>query len=213
MFEMKDKSPIIVYNSDTKQCAEFLLGLISELANNGWPVNAIVVDAKQFASYPPEQRNAKQRVLYIGEFSESKTTIKNILDWKFERFGTRYGWHGNKGVITFDAKAISVDEFNSLAEFAENELKDYNLNIREKVEKRGLKFSQGYSEWLSKLKGIKDVRFLIPTEMGAVFEMVRNMDKPDLKQMTEQRQRFAVTFFCYNHLFDFMGLKDDDNKE
>ena len=136
MLHTQDKSLIIVHDTETNSCAEFLQGLIGELSANGMPINAVVVHKKQFASYPAEQKSAKQKILYIGDFTEGKVLEKNILNWQYDKFGIRYGWLGNKGLITFDS--ISESDFIDMAEYAENELKDYQLNMQENVDKRGI---------------------------------------------------------------------------
>jgi hypothetical protein len=214
MQQLRDKSPIIVYNDDTRLCAEFLLGLISELSNSGRPINSVAIDAEIFASYTAEHRNAKQRIIYIGDFKESKVVAKNILNWQFEKYGIRYGWHGNRGVIAFDEKPLSESDFHALVEFGESELNERELNMRDKVEKRGFNPMQALKEgkWKHKSKAKYVLELLSPTIYSAgslVKETIENRTKLDLAQMREQQQRFAVLYFCLIHLDDFMGFKED----
>ena len=101
MASTQGKTFVIVYNSATKQCAGFLHGLIGELALNGASINAIIYDEKAFAKLPPENKLATQRILYIGDFPESRLVSKNIIKWQFNKFKFRYGWLGGKATTIY----------------------------------------------------------------------------------------------------------------
>ena len=218
MFENKEKSLVIVHNSSTRQCAEYLSGLVGELNSSGVLINAVVVDAKKFASYPAEQKNAKQNILYIGDFSESNLVGNNINHWEFDQYGIRYGWHGNKGVIKFSH--LSESDFILLAEFAEKEMTEQNLNMRANVGERGIKPLQRLKELplLSKIAlGIAAIFApMIVAGAGvaaAMGIMVKEKGDLDPDQMRENQQKFAVLHFCIKCLPDFMGIKDDSGGE
>lgn len=92
---------VIVHEKNTRQCAEYLQGLIGELSRIGCPITATVVESKKFASFP--DMDSEQKILYIGDFPESNIVKNNIHKWKYcdEMLGVCYGWHGSKGVISF----------------------------------------------------------------------------------------------------------------
>jgi len=218
MFQAKEKSLIIVHNTDTKQCAEYLLGLISELPSSGIPINAIVVEAKKFSSYPAEQKSAKQNILYIGSFPESNLAEKNIHQWKFDQNCIRYGWHGNKGVMTF--KTISEHSFRELAKFAEKDMERYNLDMQANVGKRGIKPLQRFNELplIGKIAigiGALITPFVVAGVglAAAMGVMIKEKDNLDPKQMKENQQKFAVLHFSLNYLTDFLDINDDNNNE
>jgi len=189
------------------------LGLISELHTRGIAINAIVVEAKKFASNPPEQKNAKQKILYLGDYSESNLAEKNIGKWMFNQHGIRYGWHGNKGVIK--TTPLSDSEFISLAEFAKEDMNKHNQHISTNVGKRGINPFQ-------RLKNLPLVG-KIALGVAALFApfvvagaglaaamglMIKEKDNLDPVQMRENQQKFAVLHFCLNSLADFMDIND-----
>ena len=130
MTQTKKKALYIIHNSETRQCAEFMSGLIAKLADEGVPISAHVIESKKFASYPDENKNTNNKILYIGDFSESEIVAKNVdvnSEWQFNQFGIRYGWHGNKAVISFDKKRMSEADFNDMAAFASFNFDGYDI--------------------------------------------------------------------------------------
>ena len=59
-------------------------------------------------------------IIYIGDFSESKSISNYIVNWKFNQFGFRYGWIGQNAVISFVRKPTS-EEFSKMVSIAETE--------------------------------------------------------------------------------------------
>jgi len=131
MAQAKKKTIYIIHNSETRQCAEFMSGLIAKLADEGAPISAHVIDSKKFATYPDENKDTNNKILYIGNFSESEIVAKNIdinNEWRFNQFGIRYGWHGNKAAISFDKKRMSEEDFNDMAAFASFNFDGYDMS-------------------------------------------------------------------------------------
>jgi|GEM_PF-3786853 len=216
MLQSKDKSLIIVHDSATKQCAEFLQGLVSEASGKGLSVNSIVVDAKQFASYPAEQKHAKQKILYVGDFAESRVASNNIDAWAFDMFGIRYGWHGNKAVIMVDKKNMTDEEFNEMADFSENIIKEHEVNMREKVEKQGMNPLKRFRDLplLGKVAvGVVALfasKFVLAAAaVGALASLVVTSDNLSPPQKKEHQLKFAVSHFCIAQLSDFMEIADE----
>jgi len=136
MAQETKKALYIIHNSETKQCAEFMSGLVAKLADEGAPICAHVIEDKKFASYPDENKNTNNKILYIGDFYESNIVAKNVdmnNEWQFNQFGIRYGRHGNKAVISFDRKRMSEADFNDMAAFASFNFDGYDMlsNVEE----------------------------------------------------------------------------------
>lgn len=216
----KKKGLVIVHSSDTRQCAEFLSGLLDEKDSDDIFLNAVVIDAKKFATYTPENKNSKQYIVYIGDFEESKIAIKNITKFRFEQFGIRYGWHGRKAVINFDKQSLSESHFIDMAAFAEKEFKDYELNIRDNVKKNGLNFLRRISEF-NKLplnekikKGAVALFGRLPGFVAIaaidVYDAVKDRDKLNSAQIREQQQKLAVLHFFVFGLSSFLDIKIDE---
>jgi len=220
MFQTQEKSLIIVYNSDTKQCAEFMTGLIAQMRENGHPINAITINAKKFASMREENKSAKQKILYIGNFAESKVAFSNIHNLQFDKFGIKYGWHGNRAALSIDGR-LSDDEFRKMAAFAESTLKEYEIDM-EKQAKKSNKISKTLAavaggSLLTKivagagaiLLGKVAVVVAVAAGISALAAMARNKGELDPGKVKEHQQKFAVQYFCLVHLNDFMGIKDE----
>lgn len=211
----REKGLLIVYNAATKQCANFLHGLIGELASKGVAVNAIIYDEKAFAKLATENKPTTQRIVYIGDYPESNLTEKNISNWRFDQYGIRYGWHGSKAVIKFES--LSQPEFINMVEFAEKELSKDQLDMRQNVGIRGINPLKRLKE-LSLIEkiglgvGALVAPFIVSgiALVGAMGLMIKNKDKLDPVQMRDKQQKFAVLHFSLNHLSNFMGIKEDN---
>ena len=134
MFAAQEKSIVIVCNSETKQAAELFSGLIGELPDDNVRINAVVIDENIFAKYPPENKSATQKIIYIGDFPESRLLRKNIIKWQFNEFGIRYGWLGNRALIFFDNTKMSENEFYKMAESAKAKFNRHGINMSDKVD-------------------------------------------------------------------------------
>ena len=202
--QKKEKSLIIVHSNDTKQCADFLSGLIGEMSRAGYAVNAVVYDAKRFASAPAENKSAKQKIIYIGDFPE---VVNNINKWQFDKFGIRYGWLGNKAVISF-SRELSEEEYHEMVSFAKNKMKEYEPSVFKEIEKKGL-------NPFNHLDGVKSlaIHFLSPMlhipilKPNPLSKIYADKDKLNTFQIKEQQQKFAVLNFYLEHLTDFMELE------
>jgi len=207
MTEFQQKNLVIVHNDDTKQSAEFLIGLIGNMANAGLPINAQPMHEKVYADNI-EVKNAKQKILFLGNFPESKIAIENTVSLLFDRFGIRYGWNGNRAAMTF--KKIPEDRFKALADFAEKEF-SHEENVIKTVDKKGLDPRKHFDDFKTRAIGAIVAAMLPPTLSTAAASsfMLTNKNKLDAKQMMVQQQRFAVAYFSMKHLNDFMGFKDE----
>ena len=221
MFQGNEKSLIIVHNSDTKQCGEFLHGLIGEKNDAGIPINSVILDAKTFAAYPAEQKSAKQKILYIGSFPESETTSNNITKWELNKFGISYGWHGSRAVIKFDKNPLPESDFKDMVAFAKQVSKGYNPDvITQSVGKRGFNPLQSLRDMHQRFKDMpilwkigfvaEPFQLLINVGMCVIADAYNKKDELDPTEIKEQQMRFAVLHFCLYHLADFMGIKENE---
>lgn len=256
------KSIIIAHDSNTRHCAGFLQGLIGELSSEKLSVNAVVADAKRFSKYEAENKNALQKIIFLidfhianeimndshklqreldrlsidsGFFSEVNNAVNNINEWKLELFGIRYGWHGKRVVISI-IRDLTESEFREMASYAERELKEYELNMREKVGKRGfnpIKHIRTFKEksvagggFFAMMAGIPFVGKIFfglgavllgkiaigvtsAAVVGGIVAMAMRKDQLDPLQIKEQQLKFAVTHFCFKYLTEYLGLEEN----
>ena len=214
MQNLEGKNPIIVHEKQAKQGAEFLGGLVSEFTAKIFPVNALILDAKEFASFPAELKTSNQKIIFLGSFPESNLAEKNIYKWSFDQHGIRYGWHGSRCVVDFGKKLLTEGDFKKMIEYVENELKEYDkYSFHDKVEKGGLDLLQSVATrnikkkwWLYIFGGTP--QFIADTVVETAKGKIKN-----LVQMKEQQQNIAVFHFFLKHFDDFMGFKKGDDGE
>ena len=211
---MKKTSAIIVHHKNTKKSAEFLLGYFGELAKNGIPVNAIVMDEKRYANHDTVNKNALQKVIFLGYFEESTHVADNISDWKFDKFGIRYGWHGNRAIISCPG-TLSEAEFKEMAAYAEGEVKVLE-DAEKKVGKKGAKAGIGllFGGLLAFLLGpLGWLAFGAKLAIGSVAgisALAALAATQDLEpaQIREQQRKFGVLYFCMKHLSEFLEIEE-----
>lgn len=203
---------IIVYDKNTRKSAEFLIGYIGELAKGGIPVNAIMMNEKRYAGHDQINKNAMQKVVFLGYFDESSHLAENVTDWKFDKFGIRYGWHGNRAIITCPG-TLSDTEFVEMAAYAENEVKVLQ-DAEKKVGKRkfgiGALFVGAIALLLGPLGWLAlGAKLAIGSVAGiaALAALARDGDLNPV-QVREQQRKFAVLHFCMKHLSEFLGLEE-----
>lgn len=112
---------IIVYESKTKYAAECLRKHIQTLISNRPDTNIKLYSKDEFRQFHKSNLVSKNEyIIYIGDFSESKSISNYIVNWKFNQFGFRYGWIGQNAVISFVRKPTS-EEFSKMVSIAETE--------------------------------------------------------------------------------------------
>jgi hypothetical protein len=237
MVQIQEKNLIIVHNAETRRCAKFLSRFIDKKIDAEVPINAIALDSKAFAAYPVDNKSAKQKILYIGDYPGSETAGKNIIIWKFDKFGIRYGWHGNKALIKFDEKSLLESDFMNMVVHAKHILigKTQDMITQDvgnpPFRLRLLKWLGGLPQQFKKMSPGEGIGYGIQLVFVACFTIAATAgygliggrvvldamlndkmfndkkDKLDPVKIREQQMKFGVLHFCLFHLADFMGIK------
>lgn len=71
------------------------------------------------------------KVIFFGNGEEAVTQGKSV-HWEYDCFGMKYGWLGNRCVITADPLGISLSEKNAFAEYYNGRIEDFRqiLNLQ-----------------------------------------------------------------------------------
>src|SRR5690606_19436377 len=70
------------------------------------------------------------KLIYFGNGKQTKLQAESVK-WKFDRFGMKYGWLGNRCVITADSNAISNDNIDAFVFFYNQKIEEFKevLNL------------------------------------------------------------------------------------
>lgn len=67
---------------------------------------------------------SNEKTIFFGNGKEAIIQGKSV-NWKFDCFGMKYGWLGNRCVITADPNGISLKEQNAFAEYYNSEIQKF----------------------------------------------------------------------------------------
>lgn len=85
-----------------------------------------------------------EKVIFLGNGKEALEQGKSV-NWQYDCFGMRYGWLGNRCVITANPKEISLKEQSAFAEYYNSKIEIYKSQIEEfrsSLELQGIHFSE-----------------------------------------------------------------------
>ena len=119
----KDVQTVMIVKNDGKeaQYAQLLFRLIGKLPN--FESSQPVTETEYKASYLTIDSMPNGKVIFFGNGKEALIQGKSV-NWQYDRFGMKYGWLGNRCVITADPKKILLKEQSAFAEY-------YNSRIEE----------------------------------------------------------------------------------
>lgn len=107
-FEAEHNSVMIVYGESREvQYAQILFQLIGKISRYG--ASQPISEIEYQTSCATIDSIPKGKIIFFGNSKEAKVQSKAI-DWRFERFGMKYGWLGNRCVIVANPNEISLKE-------------------------------------------------------------------------------------------------------
>ena len=119
MFEEKKKKLIIVCIPDTKVYAYQLLQLIGKkddtetqiIGCKDGSVEAAVWEEKYYL-HNEHTLSSDEKVVFIGNMKIVKSILPNIEE-KYNKYGMKYGWLGNRSVIYVDKRFLTHGDYLS----------------------------------------------------------------------------------------------------
>lgn len=115
---------VMIVKSDGReaQYAQLLFRLISKIPN--FESSQPVTEAEYKASSLTIDSIPNEKVIFFGNGKETVIQGKSV-SWQYDCFGMRYGWLGNRCVITADPNRISLKEQSAFAEYYNGRIKEY----------------------------------------------------------------------------------------
>lgn len=139
MFEQKQSVIIVKGDGKEKEYAQMLAQILGRYPNIILPQPITETEYKENS----ELVNSNQKIIFFGNGKETELQSKAV-NWQYDRFGMRYGWMGNRCVVTADVDRISLEDQSAFADYYNGKIKEFRLFIKECL---GLELSEvKYSE-------------------------------------------------------------------
>lgn len=120
---------VMIVKSDGReaQYAQLLFQLISKLPN--FESSQPVTEAEYKTSALSVDNIPNGKVIFFGNGKESMIQGRSV-NWQYDCFGMKYGWLGNRCVITADPAGISLGEQNAFAEYYNSRIEDFRQILK-----------------------------------------------------------------------------------
>jgi hypothetical protein len=114
MFESEQKNVMIIFDDGREaEYAHRLFQLISQLP--GFELPQPIKESEYKSSFATID-NAPGNVIFFGNGKEAETQGKAV-DWRYRKFGMKYGWLGNRCVVTADPDMVALSEQSEFADY------------------------------------------------------------------------------------------------
>ena len=142
---------VMIVKSDGKeaQYAQLLFQLLGKLPN--FESSQPVTEAEYKASSLTIDNIPNEKVIFFGNGKEAAIQGKSV-NWQYDCFGMRYGWLGNRCVITADPNRISLKEQNAFAEYYNSRIAEF----RPMLELKRIHYSETETLDASEIDEIED---------------------------------------------------------
>lgn len=127
MFESMKKVMIVKGDGREAQYAQLLFQLISKLPK--FESSQPVTEAEYKVSALSVDNIPNGKVIFFGNGKEAMLQGKSV-NWQFDCFGMKYGWLGNRCVITADPAGISLGEQNAFAEYYNSRVEEFRQTFK-----------------------------------------------------------------------------------
>lgn len=116
---------VMIVKSDGReaQYAQLLFQLIGKLPN--FELSQPLTEAEYKVSSLTVDNISNEKVIFFGNGKEAIIQGKSVK-WQYDCFGMRYGWLGNRCVITADPNGISLKEQNAFAEYYNSRISEFS---------------------------------------------------------------------------------------
>lgn len=128
------KKLVIVSDEDKREYAQYLMQLISSnddkedhiVGVKDGSVKSVYWNIKEYKD-SESSITSKEKVLFIGNSKLIKETCAHI-DIKFDKYGMKYGWLGNRAWINVETKSFNEKELEELIEYAIKYMKSVKID-------------------------------------------------------------------------------------
>ncbi|MCM1185139.1 MAG: hypothetical protein NC251_02355 [Lachnoclostridium sp.] len=125
----EDVQTVMIVKSDGReaQYAQLLFQLIGKIP--GFELSQPLTETEYRASFLTVDNIPNEKVIFFGNGKEIITQGKSVK-WQYDYFGMKYGWLGNRCVITADPSEISLKEQNAFAEYYNSQISEFSSILK-----------------------------------------------------------------------------------
>ena len=200
MFEEKKKKLIIVCIPDTKVYAYQLLQLIGEkddteteiVGCKDGSVQAAIWEEKYYL-HNEHTLSSDEKVVFIGNMKIVKSILPNIEE-KYNKYGMKYGWLGNRSVIYVDKRFLTEDDYLSFYQYSvENGKRFEKLKEGELVvEKKSVGI-----DWIYKGEPVVEKLTFKDKFLSVSGKIQTGITSPAMKKKVREQQYNMATYHFY----------------
>lgn len=221
MFEnlfMGNQSVMIVKsNGKEAQYAQMLFQMIGKIPN--FESSQPISESEYNASFVTIDNTPKGKIIFFGNGKEAEIQGKAVV-WQYDRFGMRYGWLGNRCVITTSADKISTNDLNDFADYYNSKVKEFhslvdNVKFSEIEHSEQLDMNEVYDliKWKENddtaEKVAKTLTAIVGSPLILLFGGVRALNdtvtKFEMKDVWKRQYELLVCEFMINGFTLFMN--------
>lgn len=187
---------IIVCESKMKVHANLLLQLIGSkddkddiiVGSKDGSVEATVWEEKEYIANEPKL-SSNTNIVFIGDSKSANTFIPNLV-YRFDKYGVRLGWRGNRAVIYVEGRMLKKDEYDNFITYCKGKQKE----LKEKAKVNAINSAHPLVKWTALF-----VPYVYPAAIYAlVFGSVAD------RKIKQQQYEFGVHNFYMEHLAAFL---------
>jgi hypothetical protein len=123
MSENEIQTVMIVMNKGKEeQYAHLLFQLIAQIPN--FESAQPITESEYKESFSTIDNIPNGKVIFFGNGKETDLQSKSV-NWQYSRYGMKYGWLGNRCVISADDRAISVEEQGGFVDYYNSRIEQF----------------------------------------------------------------------------------------
>lgn len=132
MFEHKQNVTIVKGGGRESRYAHMLLQILSRFPNISAPQP--ITEAEYHKNMVTIESDGKPKVpngkvIFFGNGKETRIQGKSVK-WEYDRFGMKYGWLGNRCVITADFNEVTLEKQSEFAEYYNSKIDEFRSFIK-----------------------------------------------------------------------------------
>ena len=131
---------LIIVKSSGKEAkyAQILLQILEQYPNVKSPQP--ITESQYNASFPTIGKNPSAKIIFVGNGKEIEAQGKAVK-WIYNHFGMKYGWLGNRCVITVSSDELSPDNQHEFATYYNGKIKELK-SLMDNVEFSKINYSE-----------------------------------------------------------------------
>ena len=125
---VEEKILIVTGNGSESSYAEILNQLLLAICPQVRTIQPITEDvyAPNFIDY---DKTPNEKTIFFGKCKDSKRQ-SSAVEWKYEKYGIKYGWMGNVCVMTAIPKEVACEDYNSFQKYYNERLTAIKDEVR-----------------------------------------------------------------------------------